>query len=105
MCPCVELIPVRFVCIPRTESHTRGSSPGTVRDTPSAALPPPLYCSPSPTEQNTDESNTTTFINETMKHNLNRPHLFLFIKIRRNACILYVMIQTLTSINNQQTAT
>lgn len=49
VCPCVEL-PGRCVCTPHTDSHTRGSSPGTAHDKPSAALPPPLYCSPSPTE-------------------------------------------------------
>lgn len=50
VCPCVEFLPGRCVCTPHTDSHTRGSSPGTAHDKPSAALPPPLYCSPSPTE-------------------------------------------------------
>ena len=48
MGPCV--VPVRFVCTPHTGSRTRGSSPGTAHDIPSAALPLPLYCSPSPAE-------------------------------------------------------
>ena len=45
-CTCIEPIPVMCGCIPRTESRTRGSSPGTAHDRPSTALPPPLYCSP-----------------------------------------------------------
>ena len=82
VCVCVCLIPVRCVCIPRTESRTRGSSPGTARDRPSAALPPPRCCSPSPAEQNAHQSTINALMHETQFRQTLLFFLFFMKKLR-----------------------